>query len=67
MSHDDRHVVTLQAADAVARASRACCERQVPWAGGVHADGEVWDCPTCRKRWAHVIEESDGAWWELIA
>lgn len=57
----------LAAARAVESASTRCCIARVPTAGGFHADGEVWDCPKCGKRWAHCIEESAGCWWELIA
>jgi hypothetical protein len=41
-----------------------CCEKLVPSAGGYRQEGEVWTCPKCGSRWVHVVEESEGAWWE---
>jgi len=46
--------------------TRHCCEAQFPPVGGFTEAGERWDCPTCGTRWIHVVEESEGCWWERV-
>lgn len=41
-----------------------CCRTNAPTPGGHHQEDEQWHCPICSTLWIHVIEESEGCWWE---
>lgn len=59
-------IVRAALAPAPVAANVSVHECGVPFSGYC-TDGEIWDCPTCRRKWEHVCDEGEGCSWVILA